>query len=257
MRYIFYFFSLLLLLPSCRQENEDLPIIENVLSDYIAINTDFPLVRDSLIACAFGGQIGFLENENNPVSILFLPEGTATDFRYFETDSIEVNPDDLSNYHLQELPVSPIFAGFLQRFDRPSISKNLWGRVTFVKEDQLYISNAIRLKFDDKPTEFSSTLVRIDQTDNLSPIFSWTDGRIPENQIYFHAVLDEQDNLISGTYTFEQQFQFYNLSNVVLNIRDVTPPPALLSNDSYQFVLMGVSIDNWVNLIARIPFETN
>ncbi len=251
-----YYLLLLCLFLSCNQDKNDLPLLESVLSDYVSANADFPLVRDSLIACAFGGQEGFLVNTTHPVSILFFPEGNATEFRYFETDSIEVNPDDLSNYHLQDLSLSPVFNGFLQRFERPAVLKNLWGRVTYVKDGQLHISNAIRLKFDDKPTEFSPASVQIDQTENLSPVFTWADGRLPENAIYFHAVVDGQDNLISGTYTFEQQFQFYNLSNVVLNIREVMPPPVLMPNSDYQFVLMGVSLDNWVNLIAELPFET-
>lgn len=120
----------------------------------------------------------------------------------------------------------------------------------------MHISNAIRLKFDDKPSEFAPSLVRIDQSNPLSPLFSWSDGRTPENEIYFQVIAEENDDLLSGTYTFEQQFQFYNLSNVVLNIRDLSPPPSLVPNRRYQFVLMGVSIDNWVNLIIQVPFET-
>ena len=102
MKYTYYIFLLCLSL-SCTQDKSDLPLLEMVLSDYIATNETFPLVRDSLIACAFGGQNGFLENPTHPVSILFYPEGNATEFQYFETDSIAVNPDDLSNYQLQDL----------------------------------------------------------------------------------------------------------------------------------------------------------
>lgn len=242
---------------ACNGEG-DLPTIEieEVLADYITNNEDFPLVRDSLIACAFGGQMGFIENGEPPIAVLFLPEGDAADFRYFETDDINVDPNDFSNYRLMELPISPLFNGFLQYFERPAISENTWGIVTFVKERRLHISNPIRLKLNDKPSEFAPELLRIDQIENLSPTFSWTDGQTPENAIYFQVVLDEADNLLSGTYTFDQQFQFYNLSNVVLNIRDVTPPPALQPNRQYQFVLMGVSLDNWVNLLIRVPFET-
>ena len=197
-----------------------------------------------------------MTNETHPISILFYPEGNASEFQYFETDSIEVNPDDLSHYQRKDLAHSPIFNGYLSRFEREAIDRNIWARVTFVRDGSLHISNAIRIKYNDKPTEFSPAIVSIDSTTNLSPIFSWEDGRVPENEIYFHAILDRNQDLVSGTYTFERHFQFYDLSNVVLNIRDINPPPSLQANEQYQFVLMGVSIDNWVNLLINRPFET-
>lgn len=67
-------------------------------------------------------------------------------------------------------------------------------------------------------------------------------------------VSDAAGNLISGTYTEQKHFQFYNLSNVVMNIHDVRPPPTLQTNATYTFTLMGVSEDNWVNLMAMKPF---
>ena len=90
----------------------------------------------------------------------------------------------------------------------------------------------------------------------MSPVFQWQDGRTPQNQIYFQIVLDENDNLISGTYTFDLQFQFYDLSNVVLNISPTSPTPSLLNQEQYSFVMLGVSIDSWVNLIVEGDFET-
>ena len=52
-------------------------------------------------------------------------------------------------------------------------------------------------------------------------------------------------NLISGTYTYEPNFTFYDLSNVVLNITDTSSVPLLKENSTYTFTLMGVSEDNW------------
>lgn len=238
-------------------DDEDLPPTPiDILSDYIEQNSSFPLVRDSLIACAAGGQEGFMFNEERPISIFYYPEGNAAEFLYFETESIDLDPDDLSNYRLRTLPDSPIFNGFLRHFSRQAIDQNIWCRVTFIKDDQLFISNAIRLRYNDSPSEFNPTLLELNQDDKLSPIFSWEDGLVAENAIYFHVVSDAENNLLSGTYTFEKQFQFYNLENVVLNIRDVTPAPELMPNADYNFLLMGVSRENWVNLIIEESFDT-
>ena len=253
----FWFAIILFSFLACNKETVKLvPDLTDNLATYVDLNPEFRLVRDSLIACAAGGQSQYLTDSELPISILFYPEGNATEFHYFETDNINVNPDDLTNYQRVELPDAPLFNGYLHRFKRAAINENTWCRVSFVKDGNLHISNPIRIKYDDLPTEYNAEVLSIDQQMPLSPNFEWQDGRIDENQIYFQIVLDENDNLISGTYTFEQQFQFYNLSNVVLNVSPTDPIPALESQQKYSFVMLGVSIDSWVNLIVEGEFET-
>jgi len=239
-------------------KKEELPVLmdQDNLAEYITENEAFPLVKDSLIACALGGQSTFLEDEQYPLSILFYPEGKPKNFRYFESSSANIDPNDYSNYQLQNLPEQPIFNGYLHSFQREAINENLWGVVTYEKDGKLYISNPIHLKYPETRTEFNPELLTIDQSETLKPRFTWEDGKQQENVIYFHVILDEKGDLVSGTYTFDRTFQFYNLSNVVLNIRDTNPPPSLKPNSKYTFVLMGVSVDNWVNLVIAKMFET-
>ena len=117
------------------------------------------------------------------------------------------------------------------------------------------MSNPIRLKINTKPTEVNADLLTI--SDNgVEPTFSWEDGLIPENAIYFHVVSDLDNNLISGTYTFDREFTFYDLDNVVLNITDPATNPSLEPNQEYNFTMMGVSLDNWVNLLIQRRFTT-
>ena len=249
-----YFLLLICVFWSCGKQEMIKDVTAENLSEYITNNPDNRLVRDSLIACALGGEVNFLTNTSFPISILFYPEGNASDFKYFETETIDVNPNDLENYQRKELADSPIFNGYLRRFEREALDRNTWGIVTFKKDGNLHISNPIRLKLNDKPTEYNPSLLSIDQSEKLSPNFIWEDGIIPENVIYFHALLDANGELISGTYTIDRQFQFYNLSNVVLNIRDINPPPSLTPGESYTMVVMGVSVDNWVNLLLEKSF---
>lgn len=242
---------------SCSNSDDPLPENPDQLDNFLAANQNFPLVTDSLIACAFGGQTGIFENAAFPVGVLFYPEGNATNFQYFETKDANVDPDDYSNYCKVELDDEPFFNGYLRRFLRQATTQPRYGLVLYQRGDKFYISNPINIKLQDNPTEYNPNLLEIDQGDPFSPRFRWTDGRIADNVIYFHAILDEQGDLVSGTYTLDRQFQFYDLSNVVLNIRDITPPPTLESGKSYQFVLMGVSLDNWVNLFADVEFRVN
>ena len=88
----------------------------------------------------------------------------------------------------------------------------------------------------------------------IQPIFEWEDGRFDDTVIYFQAVLTENNDLLSSTYTFDKNFQYYNLDNVVLNITEVEPP-SLEENINYGFTLLAVSEDNWVNLFSEIVFS--
>jgi hypothetical protein len=70
------------------------------------------------------------------------------------------------------------------------------------------------------------------------------------------VVSDAQNNLLSGTYTYEKRYRYYELDNVVLNITKGVPP-ALKNNALYNFTLLAVSEDNWVNLFSEIEFNLN
>ena len=93
----------------------------------------------------------------------------------------------------------------------------------------------------------------IDASQSLMPLFSWNDGIFPENAIYFQVIADVNNDFISGTYTTDTWFQYYNLSNVVLDINRITPPD-LLTNNQYNFSMLAVSLDNWVNLVIENSF---
>ena len=91
------------------------------------------------------------------------------------------------------------------------------------------------------------------QSSNM-PVFTWQDGVFDDTKIYFHVVSNANDDLLSGTYTFEKRFQYYKLDNVVLNITEEIPP-ILETGEGYDFALLAVSEDNWVNLFSTVPFN--
>lgn len=243
---------ILLFLSGCKEDTETFP--SGSLAHYVQ-QTGLTPIND-LIACAATDQNLAQASLSDSVSIFFLPTSGALEFRYFETDHAELDPHNHTLYQEVALDHLPVFGGFLRRFTRKVTTAKKWCIVTFQRGDSLFYSNPILLKSPDLNTEFNSNLLAIDQTETLRPQFNWQDGMVDENVIYFQVISDAEDNLISGTYTIEQSFQFYDLSNVVLNINDVTPPPTLVENETYYFTLMAVSIDNWVNLIISVPFDT-
>jgi len=228
---------------ACSQD-EDITTPRN-LKEYLEVNTS--LETDEVIACAASNK-----TINSIVYIFYYPVKEATEIRYYETDSINQDKTDFSLYHRKLAPQEDVFGGYLQKFVRTKTEKERWCLVTYKTPGKLHKSNPIRLKNKSKPTEWKDT-VRIEYPQTLHPKFSWDDGIIAENEIYFEVVADANKKLLSGTYTNDKWFQYYTLDNVILNI---TPqnPPALILDDEYHFTMMGVSEDNWVNLILEKTF---
>ena len=203
------------------------------------------IVLDNVIACA-------ASNENDAlVSVFLYPRPEATNIRYFQTMDAKVDKNDFDNYNRVDIPSTELFNGYLLKFEVEVVEEK-WGIVAFEEDQKIHLSNPIRLKQLTKPTEYLPENIAVDTSSGM-PMFSWQDGVYDDSIIYFHVVSDAQDNLLSGTYTFERMFTYYELDNVVLNITR-TMPPDLSMDLTYQFTLMGVSEDNWVNQFSTIEF---
>lgn len=224
---------------SCSNDLE----VENTLASFIS---DKETVLDNVIACAASNE------DNELVSIFLYPRPEATNIRFYENNEADADKNNFEDYDLMEAPLLDVFNGFLKKFE-VAINNEKWVVVTFEEDGKVHISNPIRIKVKSKPTEYISSNVAIDVSSNM-PIFSWEDGIYDDTRIYFQVVTDNQNNFISGTYTFERSFQFYKLENVVLNI---TPgiPVGLLPQTAYSFSLLAVSEDNWVNLFSVKEFS--
>lgn len=232
-----FLFSLLLLggiLLSCKKETT-----EATLQSYIDRNGT--LIEHQLIACA--------ASEANQVNIFFYPLPGASQYKYFEC--IGNDCSSFTAYTEKIYSQAPVFGGYLHKFIDPNISAQRWGIVTYEVAGSLYASDPILIKVPTKPTENNAVLASIDTTQHQIG-FSWEDGIIKESVIYFQ-VISKEGNLVSGTYTIDQSFTYYDTSNVVLNINR-SVPDTLVKHTDYRFTLMAVSEDNWVNLIAEKDF---
>ena len=238
--YFIFFFAFLLFF-GCSESEETQPVI---LSEVLATYSQSQL--DEVIACAASKQ-----NDNSTAFIYYYPIPEATNIQYYETSNVNINPDDFSNYEQRQLNAEDVFGGYLERFIRDG-NDEVFCIVTFEAGDKFHKSNPIRLKQASKPTEYNEN-VTIDSSTSLMPIFSWNDGVFPDNAIYFQVISDENRDFISGTYTFDKWFQYYNLSNVVLDINRELPENLSLDNP-YNFSMLAVSLDNWVNLVVEKSF---
>lgn len=239
---LIFVFALLL---SC-SNNEEALVLENLQDQ---INSRSSLTLDEVIACAASKK-----GDNTISHIYYYPLPEATNIQYFETASVNVDPNNYTNYNLKQLPDEDVFGGYLKRFIRTGTDE-VYTIVTFETNGRFHKSNPIRLKNITKPTEYNDE-VSIDFSESLMPTFSWNDGLIAENAIYFQVISDSNNNFISGTYTFEKTFQYYKISNVVLDINRSIPDDLKL-NEPYNFSMLGVSLDNWVNLFIEEKFTAN
>lgn len=235
-------FALLLFL-SCMSCSTDQLDQNGTLQDALR---DREPVLDNVIACA-------ASNENDDlVSVFLYPRDGASDLKYFESLNADIDKNNFEEYVRGEAPLVDVFNGYLKKFE-VSVSDEKWVIVSFEEDGETHLSNPIRLKQQTKPTEYLPQNVTIDTTDASMPRFTWHDGSYSDTKIYFEVVSDANNDLLSGTYTLERQFQYYDLDNVVLNITKGTPSP-LKEAESHKFTLLGVSEDNWVNLWAEVDF---
>ena len=144
-----------------------------------------------------------------------------------------------------------LYGGKLRRYSRSNAAER-WCIISYIIDDKLYKSKPIRIKNTSKPTEWLSELT-VEFTESLKPKFSWNDGAILENQQYFQVISKGSNVFVSGTFTTDKYFQFYDTSNVTSNI-NIDTPVDLVLGDEYNFTLMGLSSDNWVNLIIQKSF---
>ena len=202
--------------------------------------------QGGVIACAAS------DADSGDLLIFYYPESGAKNIKFFQTSSLEDDGADYSYYLEAQPPHSPFFNGYLGKFTQVSANEK-WVIITLELDGEIKISNPILTKQLAKPTVWNNR-VTIDGAKSGMPKFNWEDDPFADNAIYFQVISNAQNDLLSGTYTYENQFQYYNINNVVLNITTQTPPKLML-NTNYNFTLMDVSLDNWVNWVVLKEFS--
>jgi hypothetical protein len=237
------FILISLVLVSCSNDDDGV-VDSNVLSEYLKNRIT---EMGSVIACAASDI-----DDSNTILTFYYPEVGATDIRFYETETVVVNKFEYAKYKHIVLESEPFFNGYLGQFTiQASVEK--WIIITYELNNEIKISNPIRTKQIDKPTVWNTDItVNLDET--LMPHFSWEANVVGDNAIYFQVVSNVDNDLLSGTYTLENNFKFYDTSNVILNITEGFPE--LENNTNYNFTLMDVSLDNWVNLVSQKAFNT-
>jgi len=187
--------------------NKDEALNPDSLEAYLQENST--LEKAFLIACAAGNNSGELSPVAQPINVFFLPYSGATDIRYYETDNLVEDENNYQSYTLRELDHTPVFNGKLRKFVLPPGAER-WCIVTYKQGNLLRVSDPIRIKINTKPTVNVNSLVNIvPQTTTAE--FEWNGLNDPNNIIYFSVVSELNGDIISGVYTLNKFWNFYDL----------------------------------------------
>ncbi len=255
MKSLHYCLIIILLFTGCRKETE---IPESAqksdLELFISLNNQ--LETDFLVACAGGNNNSFMEDSIYPISIFYYPFEGAHNVHYYETEGLVQDELDYSQYNEIILPHESLFNGSMKKFSHPAVSTEKWCIITYLTQGTLHICDPIRLKPQSYPTNDVSQLISITEN-GITPSFDWSGLNNMNNVIYFQIVSDTSNNFLTGTYTTDQFWSFYDTSNVVFNMTVSDTTPELFPNHEYDFTLMGVSEDNWIHSMGLETFSTN
>ncbi|WP_341221002.1 hypothetical protein [Polaribacter atrinae] len=233
-----------LFLSSCTEDN-DITVPRN-LQEYIDVSTNTDL----------GDVFAYAASASGSTTLTYVysaPEEGATDIRYYEADSLNVDQLDFSNYRRQNLTATNVFDGKLKRFSRSGSEEN-WCLVTYMLDGELHKSNPIRLKIETNPTSWTDE-VTIEFPTTLNPKFTWSDFGVSDNVIYFEAISEvDDDSFVSGVYTLDKTFQYFDTANVESYIDVSESPDDLVEDTEYLFTMMAISDDYWVNTVIEETF---
>lgn len=201
--------------------------------------TNREVILDTSIACAATNQ------NDELVSVYFYPRPGVTNIRYFEAPPGAIDKNDFDVYEPVTASLLDIFNGFLKKFEVTIVEEKLV-IVSFEEDNKVHLSNPIKINSRTKPTEYISSNISI-EAGTINPWITWENGLYDDTNVNFQVITDANNNLISGTYTFDSFFTYYDLANVVLNSTAGTPQDLQLNN-TFGFSLLAVSEDNRVNL---------
>ncbi len=191
------------------------------------------------------------ELDSNVIDIFVVVEENAEDIKFYETNSANVNPGFLSNYTLLEIQPTLSSSDILWKF-RHNFLREEWVIMTYRVENKIKLSSPIRIKNIIQQTQYLEDIT-INQEESTKPLFNWNVESYENNAFFFELMNNTEQEVLSLTLTNENRFRYFDLENVTLNLSNHIPPNLVLG-DSYEFIVLDISIDNWINTVYSNNF---
>ena len=145
---------------------------------------------------------------------------------------------------------SSVFGNQFRSFTRSGTSES-WYLLTYEIDGIVYKSNPIQLRNISQPTVYTND-VTIDFPESLKPRFIWDNSGLTNTE-YLHVLLNSSSEFVSGVYTQNTTFEYFDTSTTTSQIS--TTAPDLILENRYNCTILGFSNENWVNLNIQKSFD--
>ncbi|WP_111682239.1 hypothetical protein [Winogradskyella tangerina] len=227
-------------------KNESVPIVfQN--NTFLPEDLENNLYQTDAIFTFAGNDLANSDHTN----IYAVIEEGASDIKFYETDTPNINEQDLYRYLLMEIQPTLISDAKIKTF-RHTFLRDEWIIMTYKIEDKIKLSSPIRINNLFRQTDYIEDIV-IDQGMSGSANFEWSVQSAENNAFFFEIMKDQNDAVLSLTFTNDSHFQYFDLTNVTLNLSQ-NVPPNLVQDENYEFTVLDIGLDNWINTVHSRAF---
>jgi hypothetical protein len=206
---IFLLTSILMLgMSSCSNDDDSTPPADpSLLSTQIE---EQQISQDRVTAYGYSGI------ESSSVLMLYYQEPNATNVTFFKTDNAKVNRNDYSNYRVYDPGETRAVLGAFRQTQEEQVANEYFAIVKYTINNQIKLSNPIRVNHINKPTSWTEVDVAVDQSNSGLPKFTWERNVAGDSSIFLFGLFDQSgDGPLVSILTTDTEFLYFDTSNAV------------------------------------------
>lgn len=203
-----------------------------------------------ILACTYGGKVGFLQENLEATTVLFRPAIRATDFELWQCKPGSDNDcKDISTFQKVSAKLVPIVNGAMYAFVTDNHDKRMHYVVKGKKGSRTIASGFVVGKMDKMPSTRNDGIIEF--TTHKEPVFSWQKEQEKPYWISF-LMIHDYSKMISGIYSFLDAWQFPEVDvDVPYYYHERRPVPKLQGGKTYEAVYMAIDQQGWVTQLAK------
>lgn len=203
-----------------------------------------------ILACAYGGKVGILQQGKEPTTILFRPAVKSNKFDLFGcVPGRKGHCKDLGSFHKVKAKLVPILGGAIYAFVTDNFGKRTHYVVKGKRGDKTIESGVVLGKMNEAPSIRVDNSLSIKQGQNS--IFSWVKRQERPYWISF-LLIGNGEKMITAIYSFLNKWRFPQVGvDVPYYYHEPKPAPQLLNNKTYEAIYMAIDNQGWVTQVAK------
>lgn len=190
------------------------------------------------------------DNGRSSIQAFLIAPQNASDFRYYETDSLRYK-DSLGMYKELDIPFEAFGDGLFMGASRDQVRRDRYARMTYVLNDSLYVTPAIALRAASLTT---SDLGEIETSANEQGYFEIDWRSVPGTDQYLLILRDRSGDALVGLTTERSSFQWYDLRSVRKDFFPGLRDPRLVEGAEYECSIYALTERAWLTSFGRQTF---